>query len=207
MTRIDRDMAAASFASNGYLVVPGLCGEAILERMRRQVLKDLDAAVGPVEYEAEVGYPGAPAQRTAPGGQTIRRLRDAIARDAVFLQWALSETLTEWARLLLARRDIRLVRAHHNCIMTKHPDFSSATGWHQDTRYWSYRRADLVNAWTALGHESADNGGMRVIPGSHRQVFGSGCFDGEQFFRDDLAANRALIARAVQIDLAPGDVL
>lgn len=207
--RISAEMSAAKalFERDGFVVAPALCPTARLQRMRFAVERDLGAPVAPVEYEADVAYPGAPAGRDAPGGKTIRRLLDALGRDPVFAEWACCDAMTGRARALLRTRDIRVVRAHHNCIMTKHPDFSSATGWHQDIRYWSFDRPELVNAWTALDPEACDNGGMRLIPGSHRAAFDTRAFDSDRFFRTDHAPNRAWIDGAIQVDLQPGDVL
>lgn len=203
------DVAAtqALFERHGFAVARGLCPVPLVERMRAVVERDLAAVAGPVEYESDVAYPGAPAGRDAPGGHTIRRLRDALGRDPVFAEWACSPVLTGTARALLGATDIRLVRAHHNCIMTKHPDHSSATGWHQDIRYWAFETPELVNAWTALDTEARNNGGMRLIPGSHRAVFDARAFDAARFFDAEHPANRAWIETAVDIDLNPGDVL
>lgn len=197
----------ALFARDGFIVVRGLCSPERLDRMRAAVEHDLAASARPVEYEADVAYPGAPPDRDVPGGQTVRRLLDAMGRGPAFTQWACSRALTGWARALLGTGDIRVVGAHHNCIMTKHPEYSSATGWHQDIRYWSFDRPDLVNAWTALDAESCDNGGMRLVPGSHRAVFDACAFDSDRFFRVDHSPNRHWIDSAVQVDLHPGDVL
>lgn len=175
--------------------------------MREAAARDLRQACPPLEYEADVAYPGAPASRRAPGGMTVRRLLDALARDPVFVDWACSAELLEPVRRLLGGHDVRVVRAHHNCIMTKQPEFSSMTGWHQDTRYWAFERPALINAWTALDFEGPDNGGMRVIPGSHRAVFDADCFDDQRFFREEGQINRDWIRRAVEIQLSPGDVL
>jgi len=206
-TNADRSAAQAGFERDGFVVVPGLLSPEWLRRMQLAVERDLAAAVVPVEYEADVAYPGAPPDRDAPGGTTVRRLLDALARDRVFGDWACCPAMTGWIRALLGVRNIRVVRAHHNCIMTKHPDYSSATGWHQDIRYWSFDRPELVNAWTALDHEARDNGGMRLIPGSHRAAFDSRAFDSDRFFRSDHPPNRAWIDGAIQVDMKPGDVL
>ena len=202
------------------MLVRGLCPAEQVHEMRRHVLDDLAAAVGPVEYEAEVGYEGAPASLDMPGGRTVRRLLDALGRHTVYRQWALSEALTDVVRSLLDSLNgpgsshddaeaarLMVVRAHHNCIMTKQPSYSSTTGWHQDTRYWSFSRPDLINAWTALGVESVDNGGMRLIPGSHRKPFAAECFDEQRFFRTDVPGNQRWLEKAVQMDMRPGDVL
>ncbi|MBS3744067.1 MAG: phytanoyl-CoA dioxygenase family protein [Wenzhouxiangellaceae bacterium] len=195
------------FERDGFLVVRDLCPPAVLDRMRCGAERDLAASRAPLEYEAQLAYPGAPSGRAAPGGRTVRRLLNALDRDPVFGEWACSPALTGRIRALLLTDAIRVVRAHHNCIMTKHPDYSSATGWHQDIRYWCFRRPDLINAWTALDSESRDNGGMCLIPGSHRAGFAAEAFDCERFFRPEHPANQAWIERAVQVDLGPGDVL
>jgi len=196
-----------AFERNGFEVLRGICPDATIAAMRSATDRDLAGPSQPVEYEADVAYPGAPASRSATGGGTVRRLLDALARAPVFAEWACSPALTAPVKGLLGSDSLRVVRAHHNCIMTKHPSYSSATGWHQDIRYWSFRRPDLVNAWTALDRESRDNGGMRLIPGSHRAVFGSEAFDSERFFSERRAENAPWIESAVQVDLAPGDVL
>lgn len=203
----DRASARAAFEHDGFVIARKLCPTGTLQRMRACVERDLAAAVPPVEYEADVAYPGAPSARAMPGGRTVRRLRDALGRDPVFADWACSRALTGWIHALLDTCHIRVVGAHHNCIMTKHPDYSSATGWHQDIRYWSFERPELVNAWTALDTETRDNGGMRLIPASHRAVFDTRAFDSQQFFRSEYPANEVWIDSAVQADLQPGDVL
>ena len=75
--------------------------------------------------------------------------------------------------------------AHHNCVMTKQPRFSSDTGWHQDVRYWHFERPELVNVWVALGDETPENGCLRVIPGTHAGTFRPEQFDAAKFLRAD----------------------
>ena len=40
--------------------------------------------------------------------------------------------------------------------------------WHQDSTYWGLDPADVVTAWVAFSDSNADNGAMRVIPGTHK---------------------------------------
>lgn len=201
------DAFVEDFRRDGFALVPGLCPQPLLRAMRAAAQADLAAGRGPLERESEVGYPGAPAGPDAPGGHTVRRLLGALDREESFRAWATSPEVTRSTRSLLGTDDIRVVRAHHNCIMTKHPRYSSATGWHQDIRYWSFASGELVNVWTALGREAGDNGGMCLIPGSHRMALGAERFDSERFFRTDLDINRPLIDSAIQVALAAGDVL
>ena len=91
--------------------------------------------------------------------------------------------------------------------MTKFPGLSSTTGWHQDIRYWSFDRPELVNVWLALGPEYPENGGMRLVPGAHRLDVDRGRFDAALFLRQELPDNAELLRHAVDADLNAGDVL
>jgi ectoine hydroxylase-related dioxygenase (phytanoyl-CoA dioxygenase family) len=49
----------------------------------------------------------------------------------------------------------------------KEPRDRSFVSWHQDLTYWGLEPADIVTAWIALSESTAENGAMRVIPGTH----------------------------------------
>ena len=173
----------------------------------RRVSSCLDPLVGRVEYESDVGYPGAPKSREAAGGIIPRRLLGALDRDGVFLSLALNPTIVEMLRKFLGCPEIAVSRAHHNCVMTKFPEFSSDTHWHRDSRYWAFEKSELVTAWYALGEETQENGGLSVIPGSHGMNLNGRRFNDQSFFRADDPRNITLIETAVDIRLNPGDVL
>jgi len=166
----------------------------------------LAAGVAPIEYEADLQYPGAPPARDAPGGRTVRRLLQAYSRDAAFAQWATSREVADGLVPLLGDA-VFLSRAHHNCVMTKNPSYSSSTGWHRDIRYWSFARPELVSVWLALGRERVENGCLLVLPGSHIMEFGPQQLDPAQFLRTDVPAHRGLLATQAAVELDPGDVL
>ena len=136
----------------------------------------------------------------------MRRLLQAYARDPVFSQWATAEQMRVALRPLLGA-EIELSQAHHNCVMTKNPRYSSLTSWHRDVRYWSFERPELVSVWLALGRETLENGCLLVLPGSHAVDFTAERLDHAQFLRTDAPANRALLATQVPVELEPGDVL
>lgn len=89
------------FERHGYLVVRGLAPRALLAVMEQAVDQHLDPLLGPAEFEADVAYPGAPADRLAPGGKTPRRLLNALSRDASFRSWALSLPVARRLEILL----------------------------------------------------------------------------------------------------------
>ena len=194
------------FHVDGYLVVQSMVPAAICELMRTITEAHLQAAVEPLEFEAEVGYPGAPASLTSPGGRTVRRLRGAYRRHRCFDAWAEDPGVVTAVQQLLGE-PVCLSLAHHNCVMTKHPEFGSATGWHRDMRYWSFERPDLVCVWLALGPERADNGGLHFIPRSHRLQPEPDQLDALHFLRPEAPGNQALLRHAVPLTLRTGDVV
>jgi len=196
----------ARFEADGYIVVRGIAPAALRERMLAVTREGLQRLIEPLEFEADLHYPGAPASREAQGGRTVRRLKQALSRDFVFVEWVQHPAVVGRLRQLLGP-DIVCPLAHHNCVMTKAPAYSSQTGWHQDIRYWSFAQPNLVNVWLALGPETPENGCLQVIPGTHRMSFDRSQFDDALFLRTDLAENRPLLDRSCDVPLAAGDVL
>ncbi len=191
---------------HGFVVAKGLVPPERCAALKALAERQLAEAAQPVEFEADLRYPGAPESKHAPGGHTVRRLLDAYGRDAAFAQRATAPEIGAWMRAYFDEAPV-LSRAHHNCMMTKHPMYGSLTGWHRDARYWSFERPDLVSVWLALGAETHENGALWLVPGSHDAEFGADSFDEAKFFRADLPANRQLIEQAVCPSLEAGDVV
>jgi phytanoyl-CoA hydroxylase len=194
------------FAAEGYVVLPNVLSQAQCRSLSEQIRQEIDPLVGPAEFEADVGYPGAPSNRTAPGGTTPRRLLHAYARSDELKALATEPQVAQTMAALL-NGSVLLSQCHHNCVMTKHPGYSSATLWHQDVRYWSFAKPELVSAWFALGPETRENGALQVIPGTHLLDVEASRLDEKLFLRPELADNQALIERARVVELSPGDVL
>jgi phytanoyl-CoA hydroxylase len=194
------------FAEEGFLVLGGLVDAATCARMRDEARAQVQRTPDPAEYEADVAYPGAPSSRDAEGGRTVRRLLQAHARGPLFAGW-LEDARVLGAASQLLGGPVKQARAHHNCIMTKQPRFSSDTGWHKDARYWRFAEPELVTSWLALGREYPENGGLMVLPGTHRMPLAPERYDAAQFLRTELPENAALLTRRVHVQLEPGDVL
>ncbi len=200
---------AASIArlrDRGYVLMPQWLPTAALETLNRTAGEQLVARREPLELEADLRYPGAPASRSDVGGQTVRRLLDAHGRSPEFARWAEARSSRDWLREYFGE-SVVLSLAHHNCLMTKHPDHGSLTGWHRDIRYWSFERDDLVSIWLALGVEEIDNGALWFVPGSHRMTLGGDRFDESKFLLSEQADNRALLEAAESPRLSPGDAV
>jgi len=196
----------AKLRDQGYVVIPRFVPRHELVALNEVAAAQLAARTEPLEFEADLKYPGAPSSRLDAGGETVRRLLDAYARDAQFARWGVAPALREWMEAYFGE-SVLMSRAHHNCLMTKHPLYGSLTGWHRDIRYWSFAREDLVSVWIALGEEEVDNGALWLVPKSHRMSFGAERYDEAKFFRVDRADNAAIIHTAVSPRLAPGDAV
>jgi phytanoyl-CoA hydroxylase len=190
----------------GYVVLPRFVPPDELARLNAAARTELAARADPLEFEADLQYPGAPPSRTAAGGETVRRLLDAYARDPVFAGCGTAPALRAWMQAYFGE-GVLMSRAHHNCLMTKHPLYGSLTHWHRDIRYWSFGREDLVSVWFALGEERIDNGALWFVPGSHRTAFDADRFDEAKFFRADRADNAEITRGAESPRLAPGDAV
>lgn len=195
-----------SLRDRGYVVVPAFLTGEELDQLNAAARAQLAARIGPLELEADLQYPGAPRSHSEAGGETVRRLLDAYGRCAEFAEVATSQRLRRWMQMYFGE-PVLLSRAHHNCLMTKHPLYGSLTGWHRDIRYWSFEREDLVSVWFALGSETVENGALWFVPESHKQTFDAARFDDAKFFRADLSENAAVVRRAESPPLAAGDAV
>lgn len=197
----------ASFKLNGYLKIPHwLDGEA-LSQIQQSANAQLANPTKPWELEAERGYPGSPITTDAPGGLTPRRLLGAYQRDGRWREFATSCTIKRSLQQLFNSGEVFLSQAHHNCLMTKSPKHSSDTGWHQDSRYWSFASNNLITAWLALGEESHHNGGLMVVPASHTKALSQQKFDRQLFFKSHASENKEVLQNAKAINLQAGDLL
>jgi phytanoyl-CoA hydroxylase len=190
----------------GFVVIPRFVPDRGLAQLNAAARAQLETRAPPLELEADLQYPGAPASQAAAGGLTVRRLLDAYAREPVFGRWATLPAIRDWMSAYFGEGAM-MSQAHHNCLMTKHPRYGSETHWHRDIRYWSFERADLVSVWLALGEETRDNGGLWFVPGSHLMEFAAERFDAAKFFSAEHLDNRQLLSTAISPRLAPGDAV
>ena len=195
------------FKIDGYLVLPDVLDTNILAELNSLTQQHLENKIEPFELETEVQYPGAPISKDAKGGDTIRRLQMAYQRDASLKALAEKTEVVDGIKQILDCESVLLNPNHHNCVMTKQPEFSSETLWHRDTRYWNFNNKYLINAWYALGDELEVNGAMKIIPGSHRWDVPDEALDEAQFLILDHPYNKDRLATQRLVKLNAGDAL
>jgi phytanoyl-CoA hydroxylase len=64
----------------GFVVVPGLVSPERCEQLKQIAQQQLLEAAGPIEFEADLQYPGAPSSKDAPGGHTAAGWNSISAR-------------------------------------------------------------------------------------------------------------------------------
>ncbi|MEM7292851.1 MAG: phytanoyl-CoA dioxygenase family protein [Pseudomonadota bacterium] len=119
-------------------------------------------------------------EETSDYREALSQLIDRHSKQEAFSHWTYfkSHLLFEWvARLGRTPRIVQHVQSivgtdvvlWNSFIPVKAPRSVGYFGWHQDATYWPVAPLDqMVSVWVALGRVSQSNGGMRVIPGSHR---------------------------------------
>lgn len=194
------------FDRDGFIIVRQLAQPELLHRINHVTDNLLQNPIPPIEYESELGYPGAPELIDEIGSKIPRRFLNAFCRGQSLYDWATHPDVLSRLHQLIGK-SITLSLAHHNSIMTKHPDFSSDTGWHRDIRYWSFNSTDLITVFLALTPSNTENGGLRFLPRSHKDIIQDHQLDNKSFLKTDLSENQALLDREVTIDLDPGDAI
>ncbi len=195
------------FKIDGYLVLPAALDKDELSALQKLTARHVKERIQPFELEADVKYPGAPKSTNAEGGKTIRRLLQAYNRHSRLTQLAERKDISQAIKQILSSDSLQLNPNHHNCIMTKLPEFSSETLWHRDTRYWDFNNKYLVNAWFALGDEKLENGAMKILPGSHRWEVQDDALDSAQFLKIDHPYNQDRLTTQRLVTLNAGDLL
>ena len=203
-----------TFESKGYLVLRKFAGEELCDTILDIAKAHLKHKVPPIETESEyVGKSKEEREAISDGHAeqfeerfTVRRLRQVYHRDIVFREWMENEKIRPLLRQILGEEPVISI-SHHNSIMTKMPQSSTETSWHQDIRYWHFEKENLFSIWLALGEESEENGVLEFIPGSHKMLFSPEQFDEKEYFVENMEKNRSLIAGRERTVLQKGDLI
>jgi hypothetical protein len=130
---------------------------------------------------------------------------EGVRGSVAFLDLARDENIVDLVSALIGE-DVVLWGCQAFC---KPPGDGMAVPWHQDGHYWPIRPIATCTAWIALDDSTAENGCLRVIPGSHqaRRHF--------EHYKDEsegLVLNQALVdgqideSSAVDVELEAGQM-
>jgi len=97
-----------------------------------------------------------------------------------------------------------------SCWVVKPPHTGRPAAWHQDGGTWPLDPLEAATLWIALDDADAGNGGLRVVPGSHRAgLLPHDRDDGKlatELFNVSVRPEAVDEAAAVDVELAAGDV-
>lgn len=204
----------AQFHKDGFIVLKNFLDKESCNAILDVAKIHLEKKIEPIE--TEIGYDERSksyrtdvtdyTSKSTEESMVVRRLRQVYSRDTLFKRWMENEKIRPVLEQIL-NDQVVLTTGHHNSIMTKMPHASTATGWHQDRRYWRYTDDNLVSVWLALDDEYRDNGVLEFIPGSHMISFSADQFDEKEYFREEHSENAALISQKISHNLEKGDVV
>ncbi len=126
-----------------------------------------------------------------------------IADDPFWVRFLSDPHLLDVAEALIGP-DIALFAADYIC---KPPRTGKGVQWHQDGHYWPLEPLEVTTAWFAVTESVPQNGGVRVIPGSHLIGLQKHAATRE----DHLLLKKvdpAVVdeSKAIDIELDPGDI-
>jgi hypothetical protein len=123
--------------------------------------------------------------------------------DNVFFELARDPRILDVVEALIGP-DIVLWGCH---IFCKPAGTGMEVPWHQDGHYWPMDPLATCTVWVAIDESDAENGCLRVVPGSHREHFEHARDERKGLALNERAAVSAEIeARAVDLVLRPGQL-
>lgn len=187
------------FNEDGFLIIKNFAPKDLCDAILEKAQIHLEKKQAPIESEQE--YMQLDEEKI-----TVRRLRQVYDREEIFKEWMTNLEIRPMLKQVLNDTPV-LTLAHHNSIMTKLPQESTRTFWHQDRRYWNFENDDLVSVWLALDDEFLENGLLEFIPGTHKINFEKTSFDKDSNFIDENEYNQKIIKNRVHQDLEKGDIV
>ena len=203
-----------AFNENGFLVLRNFLPLEKCEAILKVASRHLRDKIEPIESESDYSEKSEAYRTDAIDYSsienkkylTVRRLRQVYERDILFKNWMENKKIRPILKQLL-NDEVVITTAHHNSIMTKMPNSSKETSWHQDRRYWSYSDDNLISIWLALGEENSQNGVLEFIPSSHKMRFSEEQFGEKEYFSLTSKKNVSLIETKKSSNLKSGDVV
>ncbi|XP_069703085.1 phytanoyl-CoA dioxygenase, peroxisomal-like [Periplaneta americana] len=153
------------YEENGYLVIPKLIDDDLIEEFRQRFLGICDGRIpkGNMTLMKDVSL-----RNTDVKGEFLYYKVQDFVWDEVLSKYILHPKVLDYVECFTGPN----IKAMHSMLINKPPDSGKMTSkhpLHQDLHYFPFRPADrIVASWTAMERVNEDNGCLVVIPGSHK---------------------------------------
>ena len=185
-----------SYRANGYLAVPGVLSAAEVEVLQR-VTDDLVEASRDVDahtdvYDLEPGHSAAEPR--------VRRIKSPELQHEAYARTLRHPAILDIVEQLIGPG----VRYQSTKLNMKSAGYGSPVEWHQDWAFYPHTNDDILAVGVCIDAMTEANGGMLVVPGSHRGAVYDHHQDG--YFVGAITDNEVDTDQVVQLEVPAGGI-
>lgn len=151
-----------SYGDNGYLAVENVLTPEEVERLRR--VTDAFVEQSRTVVENDDVFDLEPTHTIE--SPRLRRLNSPYKQHPVYKESMHHPTILEIVSQLIGYE----LRVNGHKLNIKHANYGSPVEWHQDWAFYPHTNDDLLAVGIAIDPMTAENGGLLVIPGSHKGI-------------------------------------
>ena len=149
-----------SYRDHGYLAVPGVLSAAEVADLQRVTDELVDASRGVAAhtdvYDLEPGHSAAEPR--------VRRIKSPDRQHEVYARTLRHPAILDLVEQLIGPG----VRYRSTKLNLKSAGYGSPVEWHQDWAFYPHTNDDILAVGVCIDAMSDANGGLLVVPGSHR---------------------------------------
>jgi ectoine hydroxylase-related dioxygenase (phytanoyl-CoA dioxygenase family) len=190
------DQQVQSYRENGYLAVPDVLSAAEVAELQR-VTDELVEASRMVEAHTDV-YDLEPSHSAAE--PRVRRIKSPDLQHEAYARTLRHPTILDIVEQLIGPG----VRYQSTKLNMKAAGYGSPVEWHQDWGFYPHTNDDILAVGVCIDGMSQENGGMLVVPGSHRGPV----YDHHQngYFVGAVTDSVVDLDQVVQLEVPPGGI-
>ena len=149
-----------SYRDHGYLAVPGVLSAAEVAELQRVTDEMVDSSRGVAAhtdvYDLEPGHSAAEPR--------VRRIKSPDRQHEVYARTLRHPAILDIVEQLIGPG----VRYRSTKLNLKSAGYGSPVEWHQDWAFYPHTNDDILAVGVCIDAMSDANGGLLVVPGSHR---------------------------------------
>lgn len=195
------------FEEKGYLVIPNLISNEQLIELRKMTDQVLDGTFTPEQGGLNGDFhmqlePALKDNPDVPRREKIRVVFHLCHTHSYFWKHATRPEILDVVKALLGSS----IKLYTDQMFVKPPHHGSEVPFHQDHAYWlNVEPYNMITCWLAIDDATIENGCVRMIPGSHKQLIPHHKFDGVQ--TDGLLEEELDISLEVPIEVKAGGAI